>query len=80
MGELEDYSGSFKKDLKYEDFTKDVLVELMHGYAEEINLLSLFFATAINKRFGEDAMREILIEAWQRMAGPEMDIPRKAAN
>jgi hypothetical protein len=79
MEELDDYRGPFKKDLKYEDFTKDVLIELMHGYAEEINLLSLFFATAINKRFGEDAMREILTEAWQRMAGPEMEIPRKAA-
>jgi hypothetical protein len=79
MAELKDYSGPFKKDVKYEDFSKEVLIELMHGYAEEINLLSLFFATAINKRFGEDAMREILIEAWQRMAGPEMDIPRKAA-
>jgi hypothetical protein len=79
MGELKDYSGPFKKDLKYEDFSKEVLIELMHGYAEEINLISLFFATAINKRFGEEAMREILIEAWERMAGPEMDIPRKAA-
>ena len=79
MEELKDYSGPFKKDLKYEDFPKEVLVELLHAYGEEINLLSLFFAKAINKRFGEEAMREILIEAWQNMAAPELDPPRKAA-
>jgi hypothetical protein len=79
MEELKDYSGPFKKDLKYEDFSKDVLVELLHGYGEEINLLSLFFARAINERFGQEAMREILVEAWQRMAAPEMEPPRKAA-
>ena len=53
MEELKDYTGPFKKDLKYEDFSKEVLVELLHAYGEEINLLSLFFAKAINKRFGE---------------------------
>jgi hypothetical protein len=79
MEELRDYSGPFKKDLRYEDFSKEVLIELLHAYGEEINLLSLFFATAIAKRFGEKAMREILIEAWQKMAGPELDPPRKAA-
>jgi len=79
MEELKDYNGPFKKDLKYEDFPREVLVELLHAYGEEINLLSLFFAKAINKRFGEEAMREILIEAWQNMAAPELDPPRKAA-
>ena len=79
MGDMKDYSGPFKKDLKYEDLSKEVLVELLHGYGEEINLLNFYWAMEVLARVGEEPMREILLEVWRKMAPPELDPPRKAA-
>jgi len=41
--------------------------------------MSVFYSGAISAKFGVEAMQEITIDVWQKMAVPEMDVPRKAA-
>lgn len=79
MEEMKDYSGPFKKDLKYEDLSKEILVELLHAYGEEINMVNLYLAAEITERFGVEAMREIELAVWRKMASHELDPPRRAA-
>ena len=40
MKELKDYSGPFKRDLKYEDFSKEALVKLLQVYCKELLTIS----------------------------------------
>ncbi|MBP1687328.1 MAG: hypothetical protein H6Q33_3471 [Deltaproteobacteria bacterium] len=78
MGDMKEYSGPYRNELGFEDLSKEALIELLHGYGEELNLLSVAYSTAIAKRFGQEAMRDITAEAWCKMAAIEMDTPRKA--
>lgn len=79
MGELKDYSGPYIPGVRYEDFSKEVLCELLRGYSMEINTLSFFYAGEIRKRYGDQVSRDISIEVWKKMARPEMEVAMKAA-
>jgi Family of unknown function (DUF6125)/L-2-amino-thiazoline-4-carboxylic acid hydrolase len=78
MGELKEYNGPFRNELAFEDLGKEALIELLHGYGEEINLLAVAYSAAISKRFGQEVMKDITTEAWRKMAAIEIDTPRKA--
>jgi len=61
MEELKDYSGPYVPNLKYEDFSKEVLVKLLKAYSREVNVLGSYWAEEVRKRLGEDAEKECLL-------------------
>ena len=80
MEELKDYSGPFRQNVKYEDFSKDVLVKLLKGYSDGMNVLNMLWMMEVRKRLGDDATKEILLDVWRAMGPVEMGCPMKAAN
>ena len=64
-GGLEDYSGPFDPDFRYEDLSKDALVRLVREYALIVHLLDRSMCAAIGIRFGPDMVNELAIEEWR---------------
>jgi len=53
MTDLIDYSGEFKPDLNYEDFSKDILAQLLYQFARVTNVLDGEYTTEIMVRHGQ---------------------------
>ena len=68
MEEMKDYSGPLKPDLKYEDLSKEALIELLHAYAKLYVLMYGEFTAMIEERHGKQEAWVSQIEAWMRMA------------
>lgn len=68
MPELNDYSGPFNPDLKFEDFSKDFLLRLMHLWQYAWLQMAGTWYDAIKKRWGDEAANECEQEAWVKMA------------
>jgi len=54
MANLTDYSGGLKPDLKYEDFSKDTLAQLLYQFARVTNVLDGEYTTEIMVRHGQE--------------------------
>ncbi len=80
MGELQDYSGPFKRDISYEDFSKETLSKLLQAYCRELLVLDTFWQEQMAKRIGEETARECLIENWCRIGKHEMRWTMDALN
>jgi len=68
MPELNDYSGPFKPDLTFADFSKDFLLKLMHVWQYAWLQMTEAWYEAVEKRFGQDAANHCEQEAWIRIA------------
>jgi hypothetical protein len=68
MMELNDYSGPFKPDLKFDDFSKDFLLKLMRVWQRSWLQLNAGWFDEIVKRFGILAAYECDLEMWTRVA------------
>lgn len=66
MADLIDYSGEFKPDLKYEDFSKDTLVKLLYEYARTTNVLDGEYTTEIMTRHGQKEANDSQTKVWER--------------
>src|SRR5579872_2051618 len=64
-GGLEDYSGPFDPDFRYEDLSREALVRLVREYALIVHLLDRSMCAAIGIRFGPDMVNELAIEEWR---------------
>ncbi len=80
MAEMKDYSGPFKRDIRYEDFSKETLARLLQAYCREILTLDFFWQEQMGKRAGEEVVRECLIENWCRIGKSEMKWTMDALN
>ncbi len=78
--ELKDYSGPYIPNLKYEDFSKEVLVKLLLAYSREVNVLPTYWAAEVRKRLGRDVERECLLSTWTRIGKYETVWAMEAAN
>lgn len=76
MPELEDYSGPYKPDLRWEDFSKDFLVKLMRSWQTAYLTLSEFWHDAVKERFGSEAADGCDLAVWLRVG--EQVVPRFA--
>lgn len=65
QGGLEDYSGEFQTDFRYEDLSHDALVRLVREFALAVHLLDRSMCAAISMKFGGEAMEELAIEEWK---------------
>ncbi len=62
---LDDYSGEFQADFRYEDLSKEALVKLAREYALIVHLLDRSMCTAIGMRYGQKVVEELAIEEWR---------------
>jgi hypothetical protein len=70
--ELPDYSGPFKPDLRFSDFSNSALVNMIAMSDEYYRVCVEAWAGEVAKRHGDDLMREIQAEAWQTIVLPQL--------
>lgn len=68
MPELNDYSGPFKPDLKFDDFSKEFLLKLMKVWQWAWLHLGQAWFSVIQEKYGTDVANRCEHEAWMRMA------------
>jgi hypothetical protein len=72
--ELPDYSGAYKADLRFTDFSKDALANKFLPWSEAyLQLVVDGWAHEVAKRYGAETMAEIERAAWNGQVVPEMD-------
>jgi len=62
--DLPDYSGPFKADLRFSDFSGEALVRMLSMSYEYYVLLIEAWAAELRARKGDDAMQELQTSAW----------------
>lgn len=68
--ELKDYSGPFKPDLRFSDFSREQLAR-MHVKAHEYFMeVAFYFSVHIAEKYGIDAMGEAHHDVWIKKLGP----------
>ena len=72
--ELPDYSGPYRADLRYTDFSKEALASKLIPWSEAYMQLCVDgWAGEISKRFGAETMEEIEWTAWNEQTAPELE-------
>jgi hypothetical protein len=72
--ELPDYSGPYRSDLRFTDFSADALATKFLPWSEEYMLLVVDgWAAEVAKRYGTETMAEIEWTAWNDQVVPELD-------
>jgi hypothetical protein len=72
--ELADYSGPYRPDLRFTDFSKAALAERILPWSEAYLLVCIEgWTTEVARRFGEATMREIEWAAWTEQIAPELE-------
>jgi hypothetical protein len=70
--ELPDYSGPFKADLRFSDFSNDALVDMLAMSDEYYRVCVEAWADEVRTRYGQDLKIEIQSEAWQNIVLPQL--------
>jgi hypothetical protein len=71
--ELADYSGPYRPDLRFTDFSKEALAEKIIPWSEAYLLVCIEgWTNEVATRFGEATMREIQWAAWTDQIAPEL--------
>lgn len=70
--ELPDYSGPFKSDLRFSDFSNQALVNMIAMSDEYYRVCVEAWADEVAKRYGPELMSEIQTEAWQTIVLPQL--------
>jgi hypothetical protein len=76
--ELPDYSGPYKADLRYTDFSKEALASKFLPWSEAyLQLVVDGWAHEVAKRYGAETMAEIEWAAWNGLVVPEIERMKK---
>jgi hypothetical protein len=67
MPEMEDYSGPYKHDLQWEDFSKEFLIKLMYAWQRAYLRLNAFWYEAATNRSGMDGADSCNLEVWSKV-------------
>ncbi len=70
--ELNDYSGPYKHDLVFEDFSKEFLIKLMLLWRKQYLRLAGYWYEGIQKRIGIERADEIQLEVWKRIGDRQL--------
>ena len=70
--ELPDYSGPFNGNLRFSDFSKDALINLLELSDEYYRVCIEGWADSVAERYGRDDMQRIQAEAWQDTILPQL--------
>jgi hypothetical protein len=72
--ELADYSGPYRPELRFTDFSKEALAGKIIPWSEAYLLVCIEgWINEVAKRFGEETMREIEWAAWTDQIAPELE-------
>jgi hypothetical protein len=72
--ELPDYSGRYRADLRFTDFSKDALANKLLPWSEQyLQLCVNGWAAEVARRYGADVMAEIEWAAWNDQVVPELE-------
>ncbi|MDD5094139.1 MAG: DUF6125 family protein [Dehalococcoidia bacterium] len=66
MSELEDYAGPFSPDVKYEDFSRDMLLELLSLQSDYMQKADGLWYVTVKNRVGDDVAFESDMWVWER--------------
>jgi hypothetical protein len=70
--DLPDYSGPFKADLRFSDFSEAALGNLLSLSYEYYVLLIEAWAAEVASRFGDEAMRDLQLSGWTNGIVPQL--------
>ena len=70
--ELPDYSGPFRSDLHFSDFSNEALVNMIAMSDEYYRVCVEAWAEEVAKRYGPEVMTEVQTEAWQTIVIPQL--------
>jgi hypothetical protein len=72
--ELADYSGPYRPDLRFTDFSSEALATKIIPWSEAYLLVCIEgWTNEVAKRFGEATMREVEWAAWTGQTAPELE-------
>jgi hypothetical protein len=72
--ELPDYSGSYRADLRFTDFSTEALATKFLPWSEQyLQLCVDGWAAEVTKRYGSETMAEIEWTAWNDQVAPELE-------
>ena len=72
--ELPDYSGPYRADLRFTDFSKEALATKFLPWSERyLQLCVDGWATEVARRYGDETMAEIEWAAWNDQVAPELE-------
>jgi hypothetical protein len=80
MSELKDYSGKFKPDLKYEDFSKHFLVKMIKEYSAAYMRLDKIWFKTVEEVLGDEKTNKLNIKVWDEVAKQSVKRFATAAN
>lgn len=70
--ELPDYSGTFRADLRFSDFSNEALVNMLAMSDEYYRVCVEAWADEVAKRYGSDVMVEIQTGSWHNIVLPQL--------
>jgi hypothetical protein len=70
--ELPDYSGPFRADLRFSDFSNQALVNMIAMSDEYYRVCVEAWADEVAKRYGPEVMADIQVEAWESIVLPQL--------
>ena len=76
MAEMNDYSGEFKPDLRWEDFSKDFLISLIRETAGAYTRIDEIWYSKVAPLLGEEKAFDLELAVWDRVA--EVTVPKFA--
>jgi hypothetical protein len=76
MAELNDYSGPYNHNLKFADFSKEFLIELLHSWQWAYMRLSSIYYAEMAKRLSAKEVDECNLAVWIKVG--EKIVPRLA--
>ena len=68
MADLPDYSGEFITEIKYDDFSKDVLLRMLDVFAKEIMLVDGLWRSQVARVHSEDEAWNFSKAVWEKLA------------
>ena len=76
MPELDDYRGPYNHELKFADFSKEFLIDLMHTWQYAYMRLSSIWYQEVIEQFGMDAADKCNLAVWMKVG--EKIVPKFA--
>ena len=70
--DLPDYSGPFRQDLRFSDFSKEALVNMLGMADEYYGVTTRSWAAEVTERYGKEVMIDVQSEAWQLIVLPQL--------
>ena len=80
MKELNDYSGEFIPNIRFEDFSKEALIKLLKTESLCTLILHWGWRDIVKERHGEDEENQCWLQVWLKVAAPMSERLAKGLN